>query len=223
MTSASKAGQTAQIHSNAEALGDGRLSAPSALRNVGPITQVLGDLVPDTGIALEIASGTGQHVLAYARAFPQLTWQPSDIAPARLASIDAWRRAAKLENLLPALRLDAATPDWDLGAFSLVLISNLFHLISAPAGENVIAGAARALAPGGRLFIYGPFRENGSFRSRGDANFHASIIAAEPESGYKSVEWMHEIAARAGLCPSGRHEMPANNLALHWQRHDERE
>ena len=217
-----KAGEQPQIHSNADTLADGRLSAPSALRNVAPITGVLAQVAPGHGAALEIASGTGQHVVAFARALPGLTWQPSDIAPERLASIDAWRKVAGVDNVRPARHLDACGSAWDAGRFQLVLASNLFHLISRAAAQNVLRGAARALTPGGTLFIYGPFRENGAFRSQGDADFHAAIIAADPESGYKSVGWMRDTAARAGLRPAGRHEMPANNLVLLWQRPQER-
>ncbi|HHB80419.1 MAG TPA: DUF938 domain-containing protein [Aliiroseovarius sp.] len=213
-----QAGETPQIHSNASDAGDGRLSAPSALRNVGPISRALAQIAPQAGVALEIASGTGQHVVAYARAFPNVTWQPTDIAPERLASIDAWVAAEGLGNIRPARGLDASTPDWDAGRYDLVLMSNLFHLISAQAAGNVIAGAARALNPGGRLFIYGPFREAGAFRSQGDADFHANIIAAQPDCGYKSVEWMQETALARGLNATGRIEMPANNVALHWQK-----
>ena len=218
-----KAGEQPQIHSNADKVGDGRLSAPSAARNVTPILEVLAQVLPKTGTALEIASGTGQHVVAYGRAFPQVTWQPTDIAPERLASIDAWRAAEGLGNVRPARHLDASGAAWDAGRFQLVLMSNLFHLISETAARNVIRGAARALTRGGLLFIYGPFREKGAFRSGGDAEFHASIVAAEPDCGYKSVEWMQGVAEQAGLRPAGRHEMPANNLVLLWRQENERD
>jgi len=131
-----KTGERPLIHSNADPAGQGRLSAPSALRNVGPITKVLKTLVPDTGAALEIASGTGQHVVAFAKSFPALSWQPTDIAPERLASVDAWVAAEKVENVHPAQCLDASRPDWDVGRFDLVLISNLFHLISNTAART---------------------------------------------------------------------------------------
>jgi len=211
-------GEQPQIHSNATDAGEGRLSAASALRNVGPINRALAQLAPRSGAALEIASGTGQHVVAYGRALPGLSWQPTDIARERLASIDAWVAADGASNIHPAKRLDAATPDWDIGRFQLVLMSNLFHLISQPAAVNVLAGAARALSAGGRLCIYGPFRAGGGFRSQGDAAFHASITTAQPDCGYKDVEWMRETAAAVGLGDFAQMEMPANNLILHWDK-----
>jgi SAM-dependent methyltransferase len=202
------------VHSNAEALGDGRLSAPAATRNVGPIVAALAPQVPASGLVLEIAAGTGQHAVACARAFPGLTWQPTDIAPARLASIDAWAAAEGLANIRAAAFLDAATPEWSWQPVELVVLINLMHLISRSAARNVIRGIARVLVPGGRAFLYGPFRTGGAFRSEGDAAFHARLSAADPGAGYKDLEWIEAEAAEAGLARRALVEMPANNLAL---------
>lgn len=193
---------------------DSRLSAPSAQRNAPHIVAALAGHLPAKGAVLEIAAGTGEHAVALARANPGLTWLPTDIAPERRASIDAWARAEGLGNIRPAVALDAATPDWQAGPVVAVYLSNLLHLVSAPQAANVIAGAARALAPGGRFCLYGPFRENGTYRSDGDASFDARLKAADPETGYKSVEWVTETAHAAGLSLSARHDLPANNLLL---------
>jgi len=212
------AGERPQVHSNADTLGDGRLSAPSALRNVGPISAAMKAFLPDKGRALEIASGTGQHVVVYAQSFPEIIWQPTDIAAERLASIDAWAAADGGENLLPARRLDASGPGWHIGDFNFVNIGNLFHLISHDAAQNVIDGASRSLVAGGVFFVYGPFRTEGEFRSAGDESFHGRIMAEDPAAGYKDVEWMKEIARSAGLIPEAQLEMPANNLCLVWRK-----
>ena len=220
-------GERPRVHSNAEAVGDGRLSAPSALRNIGPICEALAQVVTEAGMALEVASGTGQHAVAFAAAFPRVTWQPTDIAPERLASINAWRRSAGAPtNLRPARHLDAALPGWPdwpdgdapCAPVDLVVAINLFHLISKNAAGTVLAGAAKVLKPGGKLFIYGPFRDGSGFRSEADRKFHASIVAAAPKSGYKRVDWMRDQARLAGLEWLGRVEMPANNLSLIWQK-----
>ncbi len=213
-----KAAEQPQVHSNADELADGRLSAPSAVRNVGPILAAMQPYVPPEGGALEIASGTGQHVAAFAKQFPGVTWQPTDLAPDRLLSIDAWATAAAAGNILPATRLDAGVPDWDMGSFDYVTVSNLLHLVSNDTALNVIAGAARALRPGGHLFVYGPFRRDGAFRSAGDSSFHARIQAENPSAGYKDVTWMQETALANGLNPKAQIEMPANNLSLVWQK-----
>lgn len=49
-----------------------RRSAPAALRNREPILNVLRDWLPTRGLVLEIASGTGEHVVYFAEHFPQL-------------------------------------------------------------------------------------------------------------------------------------------------------
>lgn len=133
-------------------------------------------------------------------------------------SIDAWRAHVGAENLRVAQYLDAGAPDWPAdwarAAFDVVTVGNLFHLVSESLAANVVAGAARALRPGGQFLVYGPFREHGRFRSEGDAAFHARLSAEDPETGYKSVEWLTETAAAAGLTRRDRVEMPANNLFL---------
>ena len=194
--------------------GDGRLSAPSAARNAPHIVAALADHLPAAGTVLEIAAGTGEHAVALARANPGLSWQPTDVAPERLASIDAWVRAEGLANIRPASPLDAAAPGWRAGPVEAVFLSNLLHLLSKSAAHNVIAGAARALAPAGRFCLYGPFRENAAYRSHGDARFDAQLQAGDPEIGYKSVEWVTETARSAGLAPRARIDLPASNLVL---------
>ena len=212
------AGEQPQIHSNAGALGDGRLTAPSAMRNIGPILAAMRDFVPGQGRALEIASGTGQHIVEYAQAFPGVEWQPTDIAPDRLASVDAWVVSSGCANVSKAQMLDAGVSGWDAGRYDYVSVCNLFHLISDAAARHVLTGAAKALSPGGVLFIYGPYRKEDVFRSQGDADFHARIQADNPAAGYKSVEWMQAGAGGAGLTFEAEIEMPANNLSLIWRK-----
>lgn len=206
------------VHSHADPLGDDRLTAPAATRNARAIVEALAPFVPAHGEALEIAAGTGQHAVACARAFSQLNWQPTDIASERLASIDAWAAFEGLANVRAARFLDAGTPDWTHEPVALVTLANLMHLIPEAAVQNVIAGIARVLAPGGRFFLYGPFREAGGFRSPGDRAFHARLAAADPETGYKDREWIEDEALAAGLTQLARIEMPANNLSLVFEK-----
>ncbi len=201
-------------HSHASTGTDGRMRAPSAGRNTGPILKAMAAHVPADGIALELASGTGEHAVAYARRFPQVTWQPTDIAADRLASIDAWRAAERVENLRVAQHLDASGPDWQTGPFDLVVVVNLFHLVSESTARNVIGGVARSLRPGGRFFVYGPFRTGGRFRSAGDQGFHQRLQDNDAAIGYKDLEWIEQTCATAGLARTELIEMPANNLSL---------
>lgn len=205
-----------QPHSVAHQAGAARLSAPSALRNRALITKVLAAHLTASPLRLlEIASGTGQHALYAARALPHVTWQPSDIDPARIASVNAWRSDGP-DSLLPAMTLDASAPDWAAQldhAPNAILIVNLLHLIPDMAAQNVLTGAAKALAPGGQLFLYGPFTDGG-YRSEGDAAFDAQLKTSDPSIGYKDLSFVIQTATGAGLTQSQQIEMPANNLMV---------
>ncbi len=190
--------------------------APSAARNREPIAEVLAAHLPAKGRVLEIASGTGEHACAFAARFPALEWQPSDIDPACRASIRAHAAEAALPNLRDPLALDAARPGWAgrIGRWEAILLVNLLHLISGDEVANLLSEAAQALAPEGRLFIYGPFRRAGELVTQGDRAFDASLRAQDPSIGYKDVEEIHEQLRAAGLSEVATVEMPAGNLTL---------
>ncbi len=192
----------------------GKLHAPSAARNVEPILRAIAPFVPPRGTALEIASGTGEHMARYAAAFPHLQWQPTDIEPARLASIDEW--GGELPNLLPAKHLDASQRGWarTWSSQDLILFSNLLHLISESEAETVLKEAAQALATGGVFIIYGPFMRGADFASAGDLRFHESLRAQDADIGYKPAQWVQNTLRKAGLQPELAIDMPANNLLL---------
>jgi hypothetical protein len=122
--------------------------APATARNREPIAAVLAEELPEAGLALEVASGTGEHAVHFARTFPGLQWQPSDPDPAARESIAAWREEAGPANLLPPLALDAASPDWPIARADAVLCINMIHISPVAATEGLVAGAARLLAPG---------------------------------------------------------------------------
>lgn len=202
----------------------GKLFAPSAARNLASLCDLLAQVAPQVGTALELASGTGQHVVGYAACLPDLIWQPSEVDPARRASIDAYVAEVELDTIRPAIALDATTPGWgqklrqNMAPIDLVVVSNLLHLISTPEAQTLVKEAAACLAPAGRLVIYGPFSRAGELTSDGDVAFHASIIAHDPETGYKDDFDMLDWAEAAGLTTCEVIEMPANNLALVFQK-----
>ncbi|KEJ88982.1 DUF938 domain-containing protein [Sulfitobacter donghicola] len=196
--------------------GDGKLVAPSALRNVTAIVDLLQKVAPETGRALEIASGTGQHALAFATAFPTLDWHPTEAAPDRLTSINIYVEEANLSNLHPATALDASINGWgqDQPPADLIYLGNLLHLISAKDAQTVLCEAAQALAPQGRFVIYGPFKRNGLLTSEGDVRFDADLRGSDPDIGYKDDQWVKQVLTQNGLQVSLVQEMPANNLAI---------
>ena len=208
--------QTLNTGSTATTSDDGRRVSPSSMRNVDAICAVLSSCVPATGHALEIASGSGQHVARFAAEFPGVTWQPSDIDPAKIVSIKGWIGEATATNVAEPIVLDASLPGWAKKhrAFDVIVVVNLLHLIGQSEAETVIAEAAQVLTPGGRLVIYGPFMRGDSFASEGDERFHRLLAAQDADIGYKSFQSVQDLQRSNGLEVEATHEMPANNLML---------
>lgn len=192
--------------------------APAAARNREPIAAVLGEELPADGLVLELASGTGEHAVHFARAFPALEWQPSDADPASRPSIDAWRAEADLPNLLPAIALDARAPEWPLTRADALLCINMVHISPVEAAEGLVAGAARLLPHGGPLVLYGPWIESEVATAASNLAFDADLRARNPKWGLREVAWFDELAASKGLARTRRVAMPANNLVLVYRR-----
>ena len=195
---------------------DGRLSAPAAEKNAGPITELVKEYAPERGEALEIASGTGQHIVELAVVKPNLNWQPSDIDPLRIASIETWCKEYNLANVKSPVILNATELGWSskFNRQEFILLVNLVHLISEDEAKILVSEISAALAPGGRSIIYGPFKRNNKLTSAGDQTFHQSLIKADPQIGYKNDAWMTAKFKDAKLELLKVVPMPANNLAF---------
>ncbi len=192
--------------------------APAAERNRVPIAAVLREALPERGTVLEVASGTGEHAACFARAFPALSWQPSDADAEALASIEAWRNEAGLANLRPPLRLDAAAEDWPLAAADALLWVNMAHISPWAATVGLMRGAGRMLPAGAPLVLYGPFRRAEAPTAPSNEAFDLSLKARNPEWGLRTVEDVAAAAEANGLALERTVEMPANNLTLVFRR-----
>tara|TARA_A100001011_G_scaffold348546_1_gene386446 strand:+ start:54 stop:710 length:657 start_codon:yes stop_codon:yes gene_type:complete len=199
---------------------DGRLSAPSALRNAEPIVELVREIAIKPGNALEIASGTGQHVVKLAAALPLLNWQPSDVDETRIKSIRCWSNDHHLTNLNPPCLLDATKEGWAAEHHDqdLILLVNLLHLISIEETKILVKEVSKALAPKGVSIIYGPFMRSGELISKSDMEFHHSLINTDPDLGYKNDLDMLNLFGEAGLVHLSTNKMPANNLAFITQK-----
>ncbi|MGF1628911.1 MAG: DUF938 domain-containing protein [Kiloniellaceae bacterium] len=202
---------------------DGRLHAPATARNRSAIAGVLADWLPSRGRVLELASGTGEHALHFAAAFPQLAWQPSDPDPQHRRSIEAYRRADGGPNLLAPLDIDTAAADWPLApptdtAFDAMVCCNMIHIAPWAAAQGLFDGAARYLRVGGGLYVYGPFKRNGVHTAPSNAAFDASLRAQHPAWGVRDLEAVAALAAAAGLAAPRVAAMPANNLSLWFEK-----
>lgn len=205
---------------------DGRLDGPAFHRNHEPIWSAIGGLLrAQTGDVLELGSGTGQHATEFARRTPDLNWWPSDIYPSHLASIEAWRRQAGLQNLRAPQRIDLTDTAWTWTAdgqagplLAAMLCINVLHIAPWAVAQNLIAGAGRFLRPGGVLFVYGPFMQGGRHTAPSNAAFDAALRAENPDWGVRDIDDLRALAQAAELTLRETAPMPANNLVLAFTR-----
>ena len=196
-------------------LPEGAASSPAAGRNAEPILGVLKAHLPARGRVLEIASGSGEHALTFARALPDLEWIPSDPSETARASIAAWSARSGPENLKRPLMIDAADPaTWPEGPFHAVVCINMAHISPWAATEGLVRGAAERLVSGGLLYLYGPWREADIPLAPSNAAFDQNLKARNPEWGLRAFEDVSQLARDHGLRLTLRVEMPANNLSL---------
>ena len=199
---------------------DGRLVAPSAARNATAIIELVKRIAPKSGQALEIASGTGQHIVQLASSLPNLTWSPSDVDAERLKSISVWIEDKALPNIEPPCYLDATEKGWaaHLAQHDFILLVNLLHLISRSETETLVDEISKSLNPAGVALIYGPFMRKGELISEGDITFHNSLVETDPDLGYKNNTDMLKMFVKSGLIHLETVKMPANNLAFVLQK-----
>jgi len=192
--------------------------SPAVARNRDPILSVLRRHLPAQGTVLEIAAGTGEHAAYFAPHFPHLTWQPTDVDADALASIEAHRAAAKAPNLRAPIALDVMAPAWPIERADAVLSINMIHISPWTAAQGLMTGAAKLLAAGGVLYLYGPFKENGVHTAPSNDAFDASLRARDPRWGVRDVGDVRDLAKSHGFDFVERVAMPANNLSLVFRR-----
>lgn len=167
---------------------------------------------------LEVASGTGEHAVFFARAFPNLEWQPSDPDAEAQNSITDWAAEAGLENLLPPVRLDASEDQWPVVRADALVCINMVHISPWSATEGLFAGAARLLSAGAPLILYGPYREHDVPTAQSNEAFDATLRARNPLWGLRQAEDVDALARSHAMTRTARHTMPANNIMLVYQR-----
>lgn len=173
-------------------------------------------MLPTTGLVLEIASGTGEHAVHFAAAFPDLRFQPSDPDTEARASIEAWRRHTALPNLAPPIAIDVCDPGWSdpLPDLAALICINMVHIAPWPATRGLFTGAATRLEAGRPLYLYGPYRTGGRHTAASNANFDESLRARNPEWGVRDLESVQRLAEQSGFATEAVVPMPANNLSV---------
>lgn len=198
---------------------DDRLSAPAALRNREPILDVLRTILPARGTVLEIASGSGEHVLHFARHLPALMFQPSDPGAPERRSIAAWIADSGLANIQAPIALDAAAPPWPIDHADAVLCINMIHISPWQATEGLMRGAAAILPSGAPLYLYGPYRRSNMPLEPSNAAFDASLRRRDAAWGLRELDDVAALAAANGFASPSITSMPANNLSVVFRKH----
>lgn len=193
---------------------DARRFAPATARNREPIAAILSEVLPPSGTVLEVASGTGEHAIFLAGAFPALDWIPSDPDPAAIASIRAWAETARLPNLRPPLTIDASAPDWPIDRADAMLCVNMMHISPWEATVGLLEHSAKLLPVGGPLILYGPYFQQGVETAPSNMAFDESLRARDSRWGLRQLEDVIDLAESLGLHLEAVHSMPANNLTV---------
>ncbi len=192
--------------------------APATQRNRDAITSVLADILPESGTVLEIASGTGEHIVHFAAAFPNVHWQPSDYDQAGVASIAAWRAETGLTNLLPPVQIDASASDWRIEKVDAILCINMLHIAPWKAVQGLFAGAGHRMARGAPIYLYGPYLEADVEAAESNLAFDLSLRSRNPEWGLRDKDAVIALGQSNGFRFDRRVEMPANNISLIFRR-----
>ena len=199
---------------HADELPDGRLVVSSAERNRGPILKVLERVLPKTGLVLEIASGTGQHVVHFAQALEWLSWQPTDMDAACRRSITAWLATAEFANVRQPLDLDVRELPWRVPTLDAIVCLNLIHIAPWSVATALFTGAGLALRENGLLYLYGPYSVQGRHTAPSNAAFDSALRAENPEWGLRDLKEVESLAKDKGFDLAETIEMPANNLSV---------
>lgn len=188
--------------------------APATLLNRDPILGVLRDVLPQTGRLLEIASGTGEHARYFAEALPGIAWQPSDLDPEALGSIQAHRGAAACNNIADPIVLDVTHQPWPVERADAMLCVNMIHIAPWECCEALLRGAGDILATDGPLVLYGPYKRDGAHTAPSNEAFDQSLRAQNPSWGVRDMGDIERVGNEHGLRLDTIVPMPSNNFCL---------
>ncbi len=197
---------------------DDQKHAPATMRNRDAIVDVLRRILPDRGTVLEIASGTGEHAVFFGQKFPDISFQPSDPDPECCRSIAAWTKRAEARNVLSPMQLDALATDWDIEHPDALICINMIHISPWEASIGLFEKAAKLLAPGAPLFLYGPYFQEGIEPAQGNLDFERSLKSRNLQWGIRDVADIDTLADETGFARESLIEMPANNISLVYRK-----
>ena len=205
---------------------DGRLFSPSTKRNSDPIGKVLSQFLPESGIVLEIASGSGEHGVKFQEKFPNICWQTSDPDPLHRKSISAWIKHQGLTDRMPEpIDLDVETKPWPLipklrSSINAIICINMVHICPWRSTQALFEGAKNLLNKNEILMLYGPFKINGTHTSDSNSRFDKSLQAQNSYWGIRDLEEVRNLGMKSGLKKPLIIQMPTNNLSVVFQKNN---
>tara|TARA_B100000674_G_C37727254_1_gene862606 strand:+ start:148 stop:741 length:594 start_codon:yes stop_codon:yes gene_type:complete len=195
-----------------------KLFSPAAERNKAPFAHVLKSVLPESGLVLEVAGGTGQHAAFMAANFPTLRWQPVEREERELASMRAYREESDLDNLLEPLALDVFDEPWSVETADAIVCMNMIHISPWEATLKLLDGAQRVLSSGNPLVLYGPYRRHDQPTAPSNESFDESLKSRDPSWGLRFLEDVSEEAQARNFELQLIQPMPANNLTVVFKR-----
>jgi len=184
-------------------------------RNKDVILEKLSAYLPHLNSVLEIGTGTAQHAIHFASAFPELEWQTSD-QEEYIEGILMQLKYANVANVKAPLGIDVNQAVWDPGQnrYSAVYTANTLHIMNENDVRAFFGGLPNVMGPNAPLFIYGPFKYNGSFTSESNNEFDQSLRSRGCGSAIRDFEFVEKLAQDIGLSLHNDYKMPANNQLL---------
>ncbi len=186
-------------------------------RNKQPILSIIKPYLQYAKSVLEIGSGTGQHAAYFAAALPHLIWQTSDLR-SNHPSIIAWVEQSELPNLRKPKELDVGKRYWDIDPVDAIFTANTAHIMSWQRVKDMVTGVGKTLKPGGHFLIYGPFNVGGNYTAESNKKFDQWLKQQDPDSAIRDYDDILGQARHNGLALIERHQMPANNMLLAFEK-----
>ncbi|XP_069761827.1 methyltransferase-like 26 isoform X2 [Narcine bancroftii] len=180
--------------------------APAAGRNKEPILSVIRRHVKPAAaaLALELASGSGQHAVHFAQALPNVVWQPSEVEPRSLESISAYIAVTRVKNVKQPLCIDCSQ-SWETwgglqpNTFDLILNINMIHITEMKCTKGLFKGAGQLLKPNALLITYGPYAINGTITPQSNIDFDLSLRQRNPTWGLRDLSILQKLAEENGM------------------------
>ena len=187
---------------------------PSTLRNRKFILEVLKIYLSSSGLILETASGSGEHIEYFGKQCPNIDWLPSDKSDILFWAVK--KRILDKKNIRERIKIDLEDPQPNDNKVRCdgVINTNMTHISPWKATEGLFRLSKTVLKYNGFILIYGPFKIKGKHISVSNRRFHEKLLEENFLWGVRDMEQIVELAKDWGFLFLKMHDMPANNKSL---------